>query len=634
MRIAVVGPTHPIKGGVSQHTTVLANRLRSAGHEVEIVSWLRQYPKRLYPGVQLVDRPEFEPFEPTRRELSWNRPDSWIREARRLRRHDLVVFAHITPVQVPPYLSMLRILRGSATPTAVICHNVLPHDRSPVDRTAVGALLRAADRVVVHSEQQFAEARELTTGPIALARLAPFMPTGFVQRHPAPGEHRRLVFFGLVRPYKGVDVLLRALTAAPADVRVRIAGEFWGGTAATEALAAELGLSDRVELVSGYIAADEVPALFADVDAMVLPYRSATGSQAVWTAFEFGVPVIATTAGHLADDVRVGVDGLVAAPDDVDSLAAAITEFYTAGTPERMRAQVRPVDPGPYWTAYIDALLGTADAPGPDLVEGTPMQEAAPPGGKLLHVAKVGAEQVLWARVAAQLATGRQAATLPGPVPPTDVLSTVADYEAAIDECRRLKLPLHHDRPKNWDALGAVSTVVNTLGTDIRVMDAGAARYSSVLPWLRLLGVRDLVGNNLEFTKASHHGTVRFEPGDITRTHYRDEWFDAITCMSVIEHGVPLDGFVEESARILKPGGVLVVSTDYDQEPPDTTGKTAYGVPVKIFGPDDIERFVDLAAGHGLELMGDLRLKHAERPVHWKRTGLDYTFIRLAFRKA
>ena len=262
------------------------------------------------------------------------------------------------------------------------------------------------------------------------------------------------------------------------------------------------------------------------------------------------------------------------------------------------------------------------------------MQQAAPPGGKLRHLAKIGAEQLLWARAGvqrrlAQSRTGQQ--RRPQSVPPTDILSTTAQYERAVDECRRLRLPLHPDRPKNWDALGAVSSVLQQVGPDARVLDAGAARYSPVLPWLHIFGVRELVGNNLEFTRTTTHGTVRFEPGDVTATPYRDGWFDAITCMSVMEHGVPLEAFVAESARIVRPGGVLVVSTDYDQDPSDTTGKTAYGVPVKIFGPDDIRKFVERAAAEGLDLMGELQLNHDERPVRWKRTGLDYTFIRLTF---
>jgi len=103
--------------------------------------------------------------------------------------------------------------------------------------------------------------------------------------------------------------------------------------------------------------------------------------------------------------------------------------------------------------------------------------------------------------------------------------------------------------------------------------------------------------------------------------------------MSVIEHGVPLAAFLAETARILRPGGLLIVSTDYDQDPPTTTGLHAYGVPVHIFGPDEIRAFVDDADRHGLRLLGELALEHAERPVYWKRVGLDYTFIRLSFER-
>jgi glycosyltransferase involved in cell wall biosynthesis len=634
VQIAVVGPTHPFKGGIAQHTTVLARRLAARGDQVQIVSWRRQYPHRLYPGRQTVDAPEFALFEPTHRSMSWNRPDTWLRAAHRLRRLDLVVFAHVTPAQVIPYRVMMLVLRGGRARTAVICHNVLPHERSRLDKALVSQMLRATDRVIVHSDAQAAIARELTDTPIAVAQMAPFMPDGFVPRAPAPGEHRRLLFFGLVRRYKGVDVLLRALANGPPDVRLRVAGEFWGGTEAMAALSRELGLAGRVELRDGYVAADAVPALFADVDALVLPYRSATGSQAVWTGFEFGVPVIATRAGHLADDVRAGVDGEVAEPDDVRSLTAALQRFYQLGTPERMRAAVEPVDPAPYWDRYLRTLLEVAK---PHVgLEGNHIPEAAPPGGKLLHAAKLGAEQALWGRVRIQRAWAKRSGhsrPIPTAVPPTDVLRTVAASERAVAECRRLGLPLHHDRPKNWDALGAVSTVLHELGTDSRVIDAGAARYSPVLPWLRLYGVRELVGNNLEFTRATNHGPVRFEPGDITATRYRAGWFDAVTCMSVIEHGVPFEAFAAESARILRPGGLLIVSTDYDKDPPDTTGKTAYGGPVRIFGPDDMHEFVKTARSHGLSLVGDLRLEHPEKPVHWKRTGLDYTFIRLTFRR-
>ncbi|HEX7107135.1 MAG TPA: class I SAM-dependent methyltransferase [Acidothermaceae bacterium] len=258
------------------------------------------------------------------------------------------------------------------------------------------------------------------------------------------------------------------------------------------------------------------------------------------------------------------------------------------------------------------------------------------PGGVIREAAKWAAEQVLWNRVAAQRALDVRANRTrpkPTPMPPTDVLSTRADWERACAQVRELKLPLHPDKPKNWDALAAVSFVLENVEPAGAVLDAGCARYSTLLPSLRLYGFTDLFGNNLEWRRVTRHGPVRLLPGDMTATSFPDGRFDAITCLSVIEHGVPIKGFLVEAARLLKPGGVLFVSTDYDQNPPDTTGKTAYGQPVHIFSPDEIRDIAKQADGVGLGLVGDLKLEHRQRPVRWERLGVDYTFVSLGFRK-
>lgn len=223
------------------------------------------------------------------------------------------------------------------------------------------------------------------------------------------------------------------------------------------------------------------------------------------------------------------------------------------------------------------------------------------------------------------------------------MLGNTAEWRRAVAEARALRLPLHPDRPKNWDALGALAAVLSSGGTcdhQLRVLDAGSARYSTLLAWLRLYGfgaaAGDLVGINLEFDEATQYDGVEFRHGDVTNTDFPDRWFDAVACLSVIEHGVPIEAFLSEAARILRPGGVLTISTDYDCDPPDTAGLEAYGAPVHIFSADELRSLVATARDRSLELVGSpdtVAWSNPERPVRWKRMGLEFTFALLTFRK-
>ncbi len=358
MDIALVGPTYPYKGGGAHHTTELARRLQAHDHRVVIESWRAQYPSFLYPGRQTVSEPDGEPFPHVRRELDWRRPDGWPRAGRRLRSADLVVLAVLSPVQVPAYLGVLAGVRRR-TRVVALCHNVLPHERKPYDTPLMKALLRRVDGVLTHSPEQARLAAALTIAPVRSAVMPPHLPAKGLPGGERPKVRHHLLFFGIVRPYKGLDLLLRALAAGPPQVTLTVAGEFWGGLDDTRALIDALGLTGRVTLRPGYVPAAEVPGLFAAADALVLPYRSATASQNVWLGHEHGVPVIATRVGSFADHITDGVDGLLVEPGSADALADALRRFYAPGEPERLRAGVAPVDPAPYWATYIDTLLVT-----------------------------------------------------------------------------------------------------------------------------------------------------------------------------------------------------------------------------------------------------------------------------------
>lgn len=359
MRLALVGPTHPYKGGVAQHTTGLAHRLAAAGCDVRLESWSEQYPARLYPGQQRVTVPELPPYPRTSYPLSWRRPDGWVRLGRRLRREvDAVALVVVTPVQAPAYAALLRSL-GRSVHTAGICHNVLPHERRVVDAWLTRRVLGSVGGVLVHSQAEQVRAAALTAAPVAVSPLPP--PHRFAVEGAPPDIDRpvlrRLLFFGLVRPYKGLDLLLRALVDSPPDVGLVVAGEFWGGTAQTERLVSDLGLAHRVELRPGYVPAGEVPRLLASVDALVLPYRASTASWNGSLGHEHGLPVVATRVGTLTGQVRNGVDGLLCDPEP-ESIAAALRRLYEPGELRRLRAGVRPVDSEGQWRDYVTALLG------------------------------------------------------------------------------------------------------------------------------------------------------------------------------------------------------------------------------------------------------------------------------------
>ena len=199
----------------------------------------------------------------------------------------------------------------------------------------------------------------------------------------------------------------------------------------------------------------------------------------------------------------------------------------------------------------------------------------------------------------------------------------VAEALAEVNYCG---LPSHRDAPKNWDALSGLKTILDHTTPEASVLEAGAALYSVTLPWLYLYGYRKLWGIDLVFDKPEVRGPICYEPGDLTATRFADGAFDAVACLSVIEHGVDLRQYFAEMSRILRPGGVLITSADYWDQGVDTRGQTAYGVPIKVFTKEDVQGMLAIAHRNGLTLDGPLDVKCGERVVHWKKYNLQFTF--------
>jgi len=136
----------------------------------------------------------------------------------------------------------------------------------------------------------------------------------------------------------------------------------------------------------------------------------------------------------------------------------------------------------------------------------------------------------------------------------------------------------------------------------------GGELYSVILPWLFLCGFRDLTCINLVFKKKINRDPIIYEYGDITNTKFRNNSFEAITCLSVIEHGVDLEEYFKEMSRILKPGGILITSTDYWSTPIDTKNQVVYGLPIHVFTTDQVLKTINIAIKYGLTLINDITL--------------------------
>jgi len=168
------------------------------------------------------------------------------------------------------------------------------------------------------------------------------------------------------------------------------------------------------------------------------------------------------------------------------------------------------------------------------------------------------------------------------------------EVQNALNQVKRLGLPIIVDLLKNWDSLAAQDLILTRTNKDAKIFDAGGEVYSMILLWLFLCGYKNLIAGNLVFSKTIRRGPIIYENSDITHTKFSNEVFDVVTCLSVIEHGVNLNLYFKEMSRIIKKGGFLVTSADYYETPIDTIGQKAYGVLIHIFCKEQILQALEI----------------------------------------
>ena len=369
MRIALLGPAHPLRGGIAQYTGSLYGELERR-HRVRIFSFRKLYPRLLFPGSSELDRSPSAWRVPSVRLLRPLSPWSWAATARRVAawEPELLVFQWWHPFFGPAYADLVRRVRKrSAAVILFLCHNVFPHERMGsrhLETILVRMAFRRVDGFLVQSRDLARQVRKVRPDvPVRRVRHPAY---SFYRRWdsetPGPGEKPSILFFGNIRAYKGLDVLIEAFARVRKELEAElvVAGEFYSDPGPLKERVRALGLDGAVSWTGGYVPNREVPALFRRAHVVALPYRSATQSGIVPLAYQFGVPVIASDVGGLSEVVRDGKTGLLFPPGDSKRLASLLVDYFRRDLRPRFQPHILDFNRKLGWDRVAGPILELA----------------------------------------------------------------------------------------------------------------------------------------------------------------------------------------------------------------------------------------------------------------------------------
>ncbi|MCD4750657.1 MAG: glycosyltransferase family 4 protein [Thermoanaerobaculales bacterium] len=367
MRLTIFGPGNPFRGGIASTTTSLVQALGAGGHQVQFVTPTRQYPQWLYPGGGDQDPEACPRLEWAEALFSPLEPWTWPRARRRALEWagDYWIFPYWTWVWAPWWMYLLKA--KNRPPAIGVVHNPVDHESSSFRRRAAEQVLSRCDGLFTHAQVLAQElAASFPDQPIGHHVLPPPVQRGEAcSRKPArerlgvsPDEFLAL-FFGLIRPYKGVDVLLDAMAelGGQSSWRLIVAGEPWGDLGKDlPAQVQRLDLGNRVELRLKWISEREVEEFLAAADLVILPYRSGTQSAVAPLALSRGVPVLSTRVGGLGEMVEHGVNGLLVGPGSADELSKGLENLLGEGRLSALASGARASMKKWTWDGYAEAL--------------------------------------------------------------------------------------------------------------------------------------------------------------------------------------------------------------------------------------------------------------------------------------
>lgn len=354
MKIILIGPVYPYKTGLSYYVGLLYRQL-SKKNDVKVYSYSMQYPSFLYKKEQKDYEDDTVRIDDVDYILNTANPFSWISMARRLNKEkpDILILQWLHPYFAPCYWMITKCLKKIKI--LYICHNALPHERFPLDQWLTKSTLKNASYIIAHSEsdsdilKQMLPRVPICVNPHPTYNFFKITEMGQEEARKILGlehDHKVLLFFGLIREYKGLRHLLNAIPIIKKkypEIKLLVAGDF--GKKENEQLyenmIEELDIADNVNIYGGHIPIPEVEKFFAACDMVVLPYESATQSGVIQVSYAFHKPVLATDVGGLPDVVKNGETGYIVRSKDFLMIADAVIDFYINSREESFKKHIK-----------------------------------------------------------------------------------------------------------------------------------------------------------------------------------------------------------------------------------------------------------------------------------------------------
>lgn len=366
MKISIFSAFYPFRGGIAQFNAKLYRELERE-NEIEAFTFKKQYPDFLFPGTsQFVEENENVDKIPAKRIVSTFNPFSYFKAAREIRNSNPEVFiSNYWMSFFGVFMGIMANKQRNSTSKIAIIHNLIPHEPRFFDKWLNSFFLKRFDGFVVMSDKVKHDLLKSKPGAKFIQLEHPWYDhfgdildsTESKQRLKILEDKKTLLFFGLIRDYKGLDLLIDAFSELDDSYQLLIAGEVYGNPGKYESQISNSVSKERIFFFNKYIPDDEVKYFFSAADVCILPYRSATQSGITATSFHFEVPIIATNVGGLHETVKNEQNGLIVEKQDSESIKQAIHNYFDKGLKEKFRQSIRKEKSENSWGQFAESLI-------------------------------------------------------------------------------------------------------------------------------------------------------------------------------------------------------------------------------------------------------------------------------------